>query len=310
MAQLEREKALLSIVIPHRNHPEKLRRLLGTIDIETLDLIDVYVIDDSSDSSRCANLIEEEFPEFCFLENKTGCANAGSARNVGISALNSTWVMFADSDDYFVPGAFSTILSSLREAEWLVDLIFFNVCSWNDDRGREGNRHRHISNLIGNPNLRDSNRSEKLRFEWPVPWGKAVRVSMISKFSIRFDSVPAANDVIFSQLCGYYAREIRCYSDVVYCVTESSNSLTAVLNPDRALARLDVLTRANSNFLLWDKLNYLKTGFQYFMASEPWILTRHKVMVYGKYIYMQVKRAKAKLRFIFCQTLQRKSLKE
>ena len=97
-----------SIIIPHHNTPDLLKRCL--LSIPKRDDVQVIVVDDKSDDSYlpAVRKIQECFSpwEFIYLTEGKG---AGHARNVGIDYSKGDWLLFADSDDYFVSD-FSSLL--------------------------------------------------------------------------------------------------------------------------------------------------------------------------------------------------------
>lgn len=103
---------------------------------------------------------------------------------------------------------------------------------------------------------------------------------MINEYKIRFDAVLAGNDVMFSLLCGHYAKTISGYPEIVYCVTQSADSLTASLTPQRALSRLDVLVRRNNKLLEWKIDQRLDWGFTYFRVSLACRPSKTQLQVY------------------------------
>lgn len=279
-------KKHLTIIIPHRNSISRLRRMLNSIDDD--QNLQIIVVDDKSESDQKAGELSAEFPHVDFLDNPGPDFNAGSARNFGLQYAESVWVVFADADDYFVRDGVFIILRSISEACADTDIIFFNLTSYNDVRNSVGHRHRMYSELIDQWH-KESN-DNGLRYRWTGPVGKAIRYDLIATCQIKFDSLEASNDVLFSQLSGHRARNVVCQAEVVYCITESKNSLTAALTPERALCRLDALTRRNINFLEWKTPVRLDWGLTYFFRSRPWSMTFEKMNIYLRYIRFLIRR--------------------
>jgi glycosyltransferase involved in cell wall biosynthesis len=277
----------LSIVIPHRNTPEKLRRLLDSI--PESPRIDVVVVDDNSDLGLEANQLRPDYAHVRFFANPGPELNAGSARNHGLVQVRSEWVLFADADDYFVDNGLDVVLESVESVSDDTDMVFFDVTSCNEHTGNVGTRHK-VSSTILQQYLADGC-EVMLRYGWPGPVAKAIRFELLEQIGIRFDSVLAGNDVIFSQLCGHHSRKIRCVNRIAYCITESGHSLTSNLTPERALARLGVLVRANTNLMRWGVKKRMDWGVTWFLKSLPGRVSKEKVQIYGSYVAFFLKRA-------------------
>ena len=89
-----------TIIIPHRNTPKLLKRLIDSI--PERDDLEVIIVDDCSD----ADIVDfEHFPGKdrnnckCILNQE--CHGAGYTRNCALSLAEGKWVLFADSDDFF-----------------------------------------------------------------------------------------------------------------------------------------------------------------------------------------------------------------
>lgn len=272
-------KSSLSIVVPHKDSPDKLERLLKSIPQD--EGIEVIVVDDNSAASQKAERLAGRFPSVVFRENQSGDNNAGQARNVGLREMTGEWVLFADADDFFIPGAFPVIDESLASAGEDTDIVFFNVTSMNEETGKETWRHRSVAWLFSKKDK--AAREKTARYDWTQPWGKAVRIRMIRDRDIAFDSVPVSNDVIFSQKCGHNARAVELDSRVVYCVTEGRGTLSSITTEDQALTRLEVRMNSGWNMMEWQVDWPFSWGAKWFFASSPWKLTPRKLSIYWRY---------------------------
>ena len=117
------ETKVYSIVIPHKNTASLLERLLDSI---PWVLSPQVIVVDNNSSDEELQQVEMLRQRFDFLLcHSTGCG-AGDARNVGLQQATGQWVLFADSDDYFMPEA-SNLISA--HADDSADIVFFDVVS-------------------------------------------------------------------------------------------------------------------------------------------------------------------------------------
>ena len=253
---------LLTVIIPHRNDLLRLRRLLSSIELQSHDLgdIEVVVVDDRSSIDQKPHRLQDNYAFLECLESKG--QNAGDARNLGLSYAKGQWIVFADSDDYFVN--FSQLLTSAKNLSNDVDLVYFDVSSEHDGTSNMSSRHLKYSMLlyefIQNPKL------DNIRYQHSVPWGKLVKCNLIKGKGLEFDSLLASNDICFSLKAGVFARRIDYIESVHYVVTESEGTLTSSLNARKSRARLKATLNYNK-FLI-------DNG-----CSEKWILVAPRLIV-------------------------------
>jgi glycosyltransferase involved in cell wall biosynthesis len=91
----------ISVIIPTRNRPASLRRLLRSLDSQTLRVLETLIVD-ASDGNSGENL-PAEFPALrirLFRSPPSVCRQ----RNIGVAAARGTFLQFADDDVEFPPG--------------------------------------------------------------------------------------------------------------------------------------------------------------------------------------------------------------
>ena len=243
------DKPLFSIIIPHYDIPDLLMRCLKSIPVS--EDIQVIVVDDNSTN---ADTYLERYPELSrpYLEfiRTTKGGGAGYARNVGLEHAKGKWLLFADSDDFFIEDMYD-IISSNVDSE--ADVIFFKMKSvLSDNVNIEKVRDPYINRRI-DQYFSDGD-------EWPirvrldVPWGKMIKRDLINKYNIRFDEVMYANDLSFSMQSGYHAKSIKVVNKVLYVCTSRPNSLAADFcsKPGELGIRAEVVFRAD-RFLIRNK---------------------------------------------------------
>ncbi len=230
---------LLSIIIPHYNNPVLLDKLLQSIPI--MEEVEVIVVDDQSDN-KCEKYKEltlaEKNSSIIFVDNYTEKKGAGVARNIGLDKATGKWVLFADADDYFVPGFYS-IVEKYFETNY--DVVFFKLASVFLDSGQTAERHFFYNKLIDEfLAIKNMKQEMALRYFHNPPVGKLINREIILKNNLQFDEVIASNDVMFSARLGYHMKRFTADKNVIYCATRGRGSLTMNIDEHIYDTRLNV----------------------------------------------------------------------
>jgi len=227
---------LLTIIIPHYNNPKTLEKLIHSI--PDRNEIQTIVVDDNSDQHPGNFLSNPLLKRILLLENKSGNKGAGACRNIGLEQAEGDWVLFADSDDYFVNGFFP-IVSQYFSSDY--EVVFFKSTSVNLITGEKDIRHLHINNILDDC-LEKANEKSTLRLRYLAisPIAKLIRRDFIENNSIRFDEVIATNDVMFSTKVGYFMENFKVSDEVIYCISRSEENLTMNMSEELFDVRVDV----------------------------------------------------------------------
>ena len=233
-----------TIIIPHHNVPELLRRCLNSIP-RRKDL-QIIVVDDNSDRNYKDQilLLEQEFSyvNFHYSEKNGG---GGKARNIGLQLAKGKYILFADSDDYF-NYCFDSILSDFANSDY--DIIFFNASSVETNTYRVTWRSLHLNKMISLYKNKRSKAILKLKYSFGEPWCKMVKRELIQKENISFDESQIHNDTKYSYLVGFYGKNIYVDERSIYCVTERINSVSKSISIDRLFTRTIIFSEANAFF--------------------------------------------------------------
>lgn len=225
-----------SIIIPHKDSVDTLRKLIGTIPVSSK--IEIIVVDNSPTSLKKDNLgVDRD----CTILYSSPNRYAGGARNDGVAYANGKWLIFADADDYFTDNAFDVFYSFINSN---ADVVYFCADSVYVDSGEPGNRGDIYTNDV-NGYLNGIYDEWRLRLGFSVPWAKMIKRDFVKGKNILFDEVVAANDAYFSLLTGYYASSIDASPKSVYVVTVSRGSLTNRRDYAVIKSRYNVILRVN-----------------------------------------------------------------
>lgn len=104
----------ISVVIPVNNRPNELRRALASVRQQSVEPVDVVVVDDASEP----RLDPDDFAdlgEMTLIRSDVQLGPSG-ARNAGILACHTDWIAFLDSDDAWMAHHLEDISSAVARA--------------------------------------------------------------------------------------------------------------------------------------------------------------------------------------------------
>jgi glycosyltransferase involved in cell wall biosynthesis len=249
-----------SIIIPHRDSPDLLIRLLDTISKSAN--FQIIIVDDNSGiqvRKKLQDLKLNNNIEIIFSNTSNG---AGSARNIGIQKAKGKWVLFADADDYFTI-QFENLLHKNLDSD--ADIIYFNTDS-EDENGEQTYRHLRYSKLVYDF-LNDNKKENALRYYFTPPWGKMIKRDLIVKNNIKFDEIIASNDIMFSLKTAFFAKKIKACKDILYVITLSRGSITQIMSKAHFDSKFNTALNAN-RFLCSIGMRKYQQSILYFLGKS------------------------------------------
>ena len=235
-----------TIIIPHKNIPNLLERLIKSI--PERDDLEIIVVDDGSDFKVV------DFDKFPYKDRENlqlilnrESHGAGFARNCALPLAKGKWIMFADSDDFFNKG-FNDFLDEYVDSD--ADIVYFNANSIDTDTYEPSNRVDHLHDFINEYHNDLSHGELEMRYLFTEPWCKMVRRDLIEQNGVRFEETSIRNDVRYSYLVGYYARKIIVDDRQLYCVTTRQDSVSRGTGRQATLDELKVFAGWKNFFLM------------------------------------------------------------
>lgn len=235
-----------SIIIPHFNDFERLNRLIKSIPARKD--IEIIVIDDNSDKEPIISSFSNY--NISIFINNSGVQSAGACRNIGLKKATGKWLLFADSDDIYMPNAFDIMDENVDEK---YEIIYFSPTSLDFTTEKTSDRHIPYEKLVKSF-LRSGNCS--INYFFYVPWSKLILGEFVKNHSIKFDEVIASNDVMFSLRAGVNAKHIKAVDENVYCVTKRVGSLTSLSDNEMLRVRFEVSLQRNDFLFQWNLKSY------------------------------------------------------
>lgn len=140
----------VSVVIPTYNRAEAVRRAVDSVLAQTLDDLEVIVVDDASTDSVCDTVEGYDDPRLRLFRHETN-RGGSAARNTGIEHARGEYVAFLDSDDEWHPEKLERQVDCLRSrsAEWVAA-----YCGFERVRHGEYRRVRELLSSVVSPHER------------------------------------------------------------------------------------------------------------------------------------------------------------
>lgn len=230
---------LFSVIVPHANSLDTLARAINSV--PDVAYIEVIVVDNSPHPIK-KNDVRDTIRDFRLIYSMPE-RGAGGARNEGIRASSGDYLVFLDSDDFFSKDSI-ILFDKFKNLEKKPDIAFFDVSAVDSlsllPVKRANYYNRLIAAYLDNPSNINKNR---LLFRFCTPWCKFYKSEMIKANNIKFDEVPASNDVMFTEYASSHAIEISVFDKVLYYVTARQNSLTRTPSSKNLRSRFEVQMR-------------------------------------------------------------------
>lgn len=220
-----------SIIIPHKNTPDLLRKCLDSV--PRRDDIQIIVVDDNSDADKVdfghfPGMGEPHTEVYLTKEGR----GAGYARNVGLEHAKGKWILFLDSDDFFHE-CVSELMDRCVDKD--ADVIFFKVDSINLIDGTDGHRGDEYTERV---DIAIKNKNYQSVLMYSCPWGKIFSFEFLKKHGIKFNEVRYSNDVVFMAKVAFYSGKYDAVDLTAYCISVSKGTLTGIAKPESCLIRL------------------------------------------------------------------------
>jgi len=236
----------ISVIIPVYNSEKYLKRCLDTVINQTLQDIEIILVDDGSkdqSGNMCDEIRTTDKRVKVIHQPNSG---AGSARNNGLKIATGEYISFVDSDDYIKTDMYEKLYGYIKknEVETCIfgyhkvrdGIVFFtrtnDICGIY--KGQEVFTHIFLNVLGTEPSYRND-----FRLLWQSPCLSLYSLDLIKKYCISFPSegefVSFSEDLLFNIDYYFHSSNVAVLSEAFYFYSENPNSSTKSLMEDRFL---------------------------------------------------------------------------
>lgn len=194
----QKNKILVSIIIPVYNAEKYLRICLETIEAQTLENIEVICVNDGSEDDSI-NILEEFAKRNCRFrvidKENTG---AGDCRNVGLREAKGEYVLFLDADDKFNHMLCDKAYFKAKMEK--ADICFFGANRLNMETNQVEPMNWVLRKVMLPPETpfkREQMKNKFFQFTTGCPWSKLFRREFLLEHHLEFQNLKNANDLYF-----------------------------------------------------------------------------------------------------------------
>lgn len=214
----------VSIIVPVYNVEDYLERCLDSLVNQTLEDIEIIVVNDGSpdNSQAIIERYEKNYPNKVkgYIKENGGLSDA---RNYGMPYAKGEYVAFVDSDDYVELTMYEKLYNEAKTKD--SEIV---VCGYFKVDEKEKTMQ---SAQMGNMEFYDQNpreRKEILEINAPYAWNKLVKRELLERTKIQFPK-----GLLFEDICTMYpllasANKVsKVNEELYYYIVEREGSITA-----------------------------------------------------------------------------------
>lgn len=219
----------ISVIIPVYNVEKYLRQCLDSIVEQTLEDIEIILVDDgSTDSSLkiCKEYAQKDNRIKVFEQQNQG---AGAARNRGLGLAQGNYLYFMDSDDYINQDALEKLYTKIIKTNSDICICKHKLHDEKTKLLKEAYWLPKIKIIPNQETFSYKDIPDKiLQICFPTPFIKLYKKSFVINNNICFQEIKTCNDVFFCYASLIMANKITFINEyLVTYRTNQKNSLTA-----------------------------------------------------------------------------------
>jgi len=207
------KKIKISIIVPVYNSVSFLHRCIDSLIYQTLQEIEIILINDASTDNSMEILMEykKKYPEKIIVIDSKINQRQGGARNLGIEIAKGKYIGFVDSDDWVEIDMFSTLY---QEAIKCHSDICYAKRRQIDEKGKISKDSTNYYLPIGE--LTEDKRKKMLVNHITFIQRNIYKRSLLIENNIRFPVHLRYEDIFFDPLVFLYVKHIAAIDQTVY----------------------------------------------------------------------------------------------
>ncbi len=209
-----------SVIIPVYNSEKFLEKCVDSILINKADNYEIVLVNDGSTdgSLTLCKELQKKYPMIIVVVDKIN-GGASSARNVGVEVSRGDYLLFLDSDDYWVEDKCFWALEQSIISKPSVELILLGAYTFNVVSGKQRKRvcfSEDEVNLLGNLSQEEAVEYLLKMNKFPSSaWSVCVKKSFLKSFNLTFKENIIAEDIDWMLGCFYHECVVSAITNMV-----------------------------------------------------------------------------------------------
>lgn len=220
------DNPLISVIVPVYNVERYLHQCVQSILKQSYENFELILVDDGSPDG-CGAICDEYAGKDKRVKavHKTN-GGLSSARNAGLDIAKGKYILFCDSDDYYLPGAFARLNAKLSEKDY--DIIHFGYKKETENRMIDVVPKQYDGPMT-NELLLSVAYAGIVRNDYTMDvmaWSKVYKADIIHQYKFRFDeTMRIAEDITFNIPYLSVVNTVFCMENALYFYRYNSQSL-------------------------------------------------------------------------------------
>lgn len=264
---------MISIVVPVYNKQKTIERCIQSIIQQTYKDWELIIVDDGStdfSATKIKSFLKDSRIHYIYKEN----GGVSSARNKGIDFAQGEWSIYIDADDYFMPNALYTLLSTANKYKSNISSGNFWV-----EQGTKREKYCYGDEGI----IRNNFRAWYLRTFFPRAGSTLYKTSLLKQYKfdenlIRYEDAKSLFDIMRTNEIAYTPDYVMVYS----------LDNTGLSKPANDISKDFIFSLEFTNKPFWERvilLNLINQGFHNYPKRKS--LLRKKYAKYIPFAYIE-----------------------
>lgn len=271
MKENEKQKLLISIIIPAYNVSNKIDKLIDSLTLQEYQNIEIIIVDNNS-KDETLNILKNYAKKYkniyVLTEEKQG---PNYARLKGFLHSKGDYILFVDSDDFIMKDTISSFVNCILKTK--AEIVIGDYLELSND-------YKILKKMYGAPNKNGNLKNDKeILLYKPTLCNKLIKKELIKEDSFIFTSI--AEDINISLIALAKANDIRYIKKPVYNYVINDNGLSHTVNFNRLNEVENSLIFLKNNFVkneLYDKykdeLNFIIITHSLYRIFESELLNK------------------------------------
>ena len=219
------ESLLISIIIPVYNTEKYLEECINSVLLQTYLNLEIILVDDGSKDSSGAicDLYKNKDERIKVIHRENG--GSSDARNAGIKIAKGDYILFLDSDDFYISNnVIETIVYKLHE--YYPDVLSFNFKKVYENSTCKA----YFKQTIEMGDLKSLKNQIDNNIWIACAWNKAIRRNVFMKNDLFFIDGITSEDIDWCLRLSLYANSFDYLEDVIVAYRQRNESISNAIN--------------------------------------------------------------------------------